>query len=184
MKSSSVLGNAVSAVGKKSILAFWRQIHLKIPCQPPGTWGLGLGPGNWDLAKSVKSNTKVTEGGKNHPAAGHKSTRSQNSCQIEFSSRNGREIRTSVYGTTRCPQLKVPDCMIISICICPWTYECICKYASRSQAWVSRFQSNYLYFWICVIELCIFIVYLCIGMGRTRRHGPQISIEAILFVYL
>ena len=34
----SVWGNAVSAVGKKSILVFWSQIHLKIPCQPTGTW--------------------------------------------------------------------------------------------------------------------------------------------------
>ena len=38
VKSKLVLGNAVRAVGKKSILAFWRQIHLKIPCQPPGAW--------------------------------------------------------------------------------------------------------------------------------------------------
>ena len=38
VKSRSVLGNAISTVGKKSILAFWRQIHLKIQCQPHGTW--------------------------------------------------------------------------------------------------------------------------------------------------
>ena len=37
VKSRSVLGNAISTVGKKSILAFWRQIHLKIQCQPHGT---------------------------------------------------------------------------------------------------------------------------------------------------
>ena len=37
VESKSVLGNAVSAVGKQSILAFWRQIHLKIQCQPHGT---------------------------------------------------------------------------------------------------------------------------------------------------
>jgi len=38
VKSRSVLGNAISTVGKKSILAFWRQIHLKIQCQPHRTW--------------------------------------------------------------------------------------------------------------------------------------------------
>ena len=46
-------GDAVSAVGKKSNVAFWRQIHLAKYLASP----LGLG-------KSVKSNTKVTEGRK------------------------------------------------------------------------------------------------------------------------
>ena len=46
-------GDAVSAVGKKSNLTFWRQIHLAKYLAS----ALGLG-------KSVKSNTKVTEGGK------------------------------------------------------------------------------------------------------------------------
>ena len=53
VKSKLVLGNTVSAVGKESILAFWRPIHLAKYLASP----LGLG-------KSVTSNTKVTEGGK------------------------------------------------------------------------------------------------------------------------
>ena len=52
VKSKLVLGNTVSAVGKESILAFWRPIHLAKYLASP----LGLG-------KSVTSNTKVTEGG-------------------------------------------------------------------------------------------------------------------------
>ena len=90
VKSKLVLGNTVSAVGKESILAFWRPIHLAKYLASP----LGLG-------KSVTSNTKVTEGGKKNQAAGQGSTRSQNTCQIEFSSRKGPEISSSVYGTTR-----------------------------------------------------------------------------------
>ena len=90
----SVWGNAVSAVGKKSILVFWSQIHLKIPCQPTGTW---------QICENQYKSDRGRE--KNHPVAGQGSTRSQNSRQIEFSSRNGREISSSVYGTTRCPQL-------------------------------------------------------------------------------
>ena len=82
VKSKLVLGNTVSAVGKESILAFWRPIHLAKYLASP----LGLG-------KSVTSNTKVTEGGKKNQAAGQGSTRSQNTCQIEFSSRKGPEIR-------------------------------------------------------------------------------------------
>ena len=93
VKSKLVLGNTVSAVGKESILAFWRPIHLAKYLASP----LGLG-------KSVTSNTKVTEGGKKNQAAGQGSTRSQNTCQIEFSSRKGPEISSSVYGTTRCLQ--------------------------------------------------------------------------------
>ena len=53
VKSKLVLGNTVSAVGKESILAFWRPIHLAKYLASP----LGLG-------KSVTSNTKVTEGRK------------------------------------------------------------------------------------------------------------------------
>ena len=94
VKSRSVLGNAISTVGKKSILAFWRQIHLKIQCQPHGTWQFSEIQYKSDRGREKK-----------HPAAGQGSTRSQNSRQIEFSSRNGREISSSVYGTTRCPQL-------------------------------------------------------------------------------
>ena len=97
VKSRSVLGNAISTVGKKSILAFWRQIHLKIQCQPHGTWQFSEIQYKSDRGREKK-----------HPAAGQGSTRSQNSRQIEFSSRNGREISSSVYGTTRCPQLYVP----------------------------------------------------------------------------
>ena len=41
----------------------------------------------------------------NPPVAGQGLTRSQNSCRIEFSSKNGREISSSVYGTTWWPQL-------------------------------------------------------------------------------
>ena len=78
----------------KSILAFWRQIHLKIQCQPHGTWQFSEIQYKSDRGREKK-----------HPAAGQGSTRSQNSCQIEFSSINGREIGSSVYGTTRCPQL-------------------------------------------------------------------------------
>ena len=52
VKSKLVLGNTVSAVGKESILAFLRPIHLAKYLASP----LGLG-------KSVTSNTKVTEGG-------------------------------------------------------------------------------------------------------------------------
>ena len=51
VKSKLVLGNTVNAVGKESILTFWRQIHLAKYLASP----LGLG-------KSLKSNTKVTEG--------------------------------------------------------------------------------------------------------------------------
>ena len=48
----------------------------------------------------------------NPPVAGQGLTRSQNSCRIEFSSKNGREISSSVFGTTRWPQLYLPlDCV-------------------------------------------------------------------------
>ena len=80
VKSRSVLGNAISTVGKKSILAFWRQIHLKIQCQPHGTW---------QFSEIQYKSDKGRE--KNHPAAGQGSTRSQNTCQIEFSSRKGHK---------------------------------------------------------------------------------------------
>ena len=73
VKSKLVLGNTVSAVGKESILAFWRPIHLAKYLASP----LGLG-------KSVTSNKKVTEGGEKNQGAGQGSTRSQNTCQIEF----------------------------------------------------------------------------------------------------
>ena len=43
----------------------------------------------------------------NPPVAGQGLTRSQNSCRIEFSSKNGREISSSVFGTTRWPQLYI-----------------------------------------------------------------------------
>ena len=43
----------------------------------------------------------------NPPVAGQGLTRSQNSCRIEFSSKNGREISSSLYGTTRCGQLYI-----------------------------------------------------------------------------
>ena len=89
----------------KSILAFWRQIHLKIQCQPHGTWQFSEIQYKSDRGREKK-----------HPAAGQGSTRSQNSRQIEFSSRNGREISSSVYGTTRCPQLYL---------ICTCNYVCI-----------------------------------------------------------
>ena len=51
----------------------------------------------------------------NPPVAGQGLTRSQNSCRIKFSSKNGREISSSVFGTTRWPQLYmsrlIPSCL-------------------------------------------------------------------------
>ena len=66
----------------------------QIPCHPTGTW---------QICENQYKSDRGRE--KNHPVAGQGSTRSQNSCQIEVSSRNGRDISSSVYGTTRCPQL-------------------------------------------------------------------------------
>ena len=77
--------------GEKSILAVFEEILLK-SCL--------------EHSKLQKDKTKVTEGGgKTPPVPGQGLTRSQNSCRIEFSSKNGREISSSVYGTTRWPQL-------------------------------------------------------------------------------
>ena len=73
--------------GEKSILAVFEEILLK-SC----------------LEHSIllKDKRKVTEGRKNNPPVAGQGLRwSQNSCRIEFSSKNGREISSSVYGTTR-----------------------------------------------------------------------------------
>ena len=77
--------------GEKSILAVFEEILLK-SCL--------------EHSKLQKDKTKVTEGrGKTPPVPGQGLTRSQNSCRNQFSSKNGREISSSVYGTTRWPQL-------------------------------------------------------------------------------
>ena len=63
----------------------------------------------WKAALSTanfwKTKQKWQRAGKNPPVAGQGLTRSQNSCRIEFSSKNGWEISSSVFGTTRWPQL-------------------------------------------------------------------------------
>ena len=76
--------------GEKSILAVFEEILLK------------------SCLEHSKNKTKMTEGRKkNPPVAGQGLRWSQNSCRIEFSSKNGWEISSSVYGMTRWPQLYI-----------------------------------------------------------------------------
>ena len=80
-----------NCTGEKSILAVFEEILLKSFSEH---------------SKLLKDKTKVTEGGgRTPPVPGQGLTRSQNSCRLEFSPKNGREISSSVYGTTRWPQL-------------------------------------------------------------------------------
>ena len=82
------------------------QIHLSVlETNPPEN----TVPAPWDLAIQWNPIQKWQRAGKKHPAAGQGSTRSQNSRQIEFSSRNGREISSSVYGRTRPTQLYISN---------------------------------------------------------------------------
>ena len=57
----------------------------------------------------------------NPPAAGQGLTRSQNSCQIEFSSKNGREISSSLIGLTRGGQLYLSSVAPVRTLFCRWS---------------------------------------------------------------